>query len=148
MRSCISWSTDTQKSSLFRTRQTHKLQIRKSKKKIGYANRKSAKCHICGRSAKLTNYFSLQICIFCDLRTDYRWSCLGQSKEVDACELFRWGNTYPFLFSVIEKQWIVSHLCSLFSTYHLRLNVPFLIAIDLRGQGYTVVHYFHYFFFM
>jgi hypothetical protein len=31
-------------------------------KKIGYANRKSAKCHICRRSANLTNYLIPQIC--------------------------------------------------------------------------------------
>jgi hypothetical protein len=36
--------------------------------KIGSANRKSAKCHICGGSANLTNYFNLQICGICDLR--------------------------------------------------------------------------------
>jgi hypothetical protein len=31
-------------------------------KLIGSANRKSAKCHICGRSASLTNYLTPQIC--------------------------------------------------------------------------------------
>jgi hypothetical protein len=36
-------------------------------KMIWSANRKSAKCHICGRSANLTNYLSLKFAIF-DLR--------------------------------------------------------------------------------
>jgi hypothetical protein len=31
-------------------------------KKIGPANRKFAKCYICGRSANLTNYLSAQVC--------------------------------------------------------------------------------------
>ncbi len=46
-------------------------------KKIWSANRKSAKCHICGMSANLTNYLSPQICEFsiCGtyLRTAYLW---------------------------------------------------------------------------
>jgi len=33
-------------------------------KKIGSDNRKSAKCHICERSANISNYLSLQICEF------------------------------------------------------------------------------------
>jgi hypothetical protein len=32
--------------------------------KTGSVNRKYAKCHICGRSANLTNYLSPQICGF------------------------------------------------------------------------------------
>jgi len=44
-----------------------KLQIRKSQQKIVSANRISAKCHICGRSA---NLLSLQICDFQNLFAD------------------------------------------------------------------------------
>ncbi len=35
---------------------------------IGSANRKSAECHICGRSANLTNYLTTQICGFARLQ--------------------------------------------------------------------------------
>jgi hypothetical protein len=37
------------------------------------ANRKSAKCFICGRSANLTNFFSLQICGF-EICGTYLWT--------------------------------------------------------------------------
>jgi hypothetical protein len=33
-------------------------------KQIEHANRKPAKCHICGRSANLTNYLSSKVCGF------------------------------------------------------------------------------------
>jgi hypothetical protein len=33
-------------------------------KEIGSANRKHEKCHNCGKSANITNYFSPQICGF------------------------------------------------------------------------------------
>jgi hypothetical protein len=62
--------------------------------KIGSANRKSAKCHICGRSANITNYLSPQICgfaeftVFADrpplvtfLRILERWSSIATLVE-------------------------------------------------------------------
>ncbi len=50
-----------------------KFSILKSQKKIRSANRKSAKCHICGRSTNLTNYLSPQNCRFAICRT-YLWT--------------------------------------------------------------------------
>jgi hypothetical protein len=41
-------------------------------KKIGFANHKSAKSHICGRSSNLKNYLSLHICEFAVRRNYFR----------------------------------------------------------------------------
>jgi ribosomal protein S14 len=49
-----------------------KLNVRKSQKKNGSANRKSAKCLICGRSANITNYWSPEICRFAICETYLR----------------------------------------------------------------------------
>ena len=51
--------------------QIHKLQFRKSQKKTGSANYKSARCNICKNSAILTylTYLSPQTCVFSICRT-------------------------------------------------------------------------------
>ncbi len=58
-------------------------------KKIGSANRKSAKCRTCGRSANLTNFLSPQICGFAICGTYLR--TLLESKEKLTC--FPWAPT-------------------------------------------------------
>ncbi len=56
-------------------------------KKIGSANRKSAKCHSCGRSA-ITNFFSPQICGFAICGTYLRTVQPEMSNSAPNIELY------------------------------------------------------------
>ncbi len=60
------------------------------KTKIGFENRKFAKCHICGRSAKLTNCFKSANLWICDLRNIFAASSNEMETE-ENCLWLRWS---------------------------------------------------------
>jgi hypothetical protein len=67
------------------------------KKKIGSANPKFAKCHICWRSANLTNYLSPALC-----GTYLRTAHLCQNWSLIVFKTFLKGNVRPFGFGGVS----------------------------------------------
>ncbi len=98
-----------------------------NRKNIGYANRKSANCHICRRSANVTNFVSPQICGFaiCGPPTQHQW--------------YRWESLPPLSLITVANFQLVLLIPVVYLDLRISLHILEKILNDsniiFRGLG-------------